>query len=106
MTINTLAADLVMDRTTLGRNILPLERDGLITVAKGSRDRRSRELRLTKAGAARFRTATKGWTQAQGQFAAAFRAGRTVDLRASFTPSRRPTSALPAQAQRGNPRPG
>jgi len=25
MTINTLAADLVMDRTTLGRNILPLE---------------------------------------------------------------------------------
>ena len=25
MTINTLAAELVMDRTTLGRNILPLE---------------------------------------------------------------------------------
>ena len=38
MTINTLAADLVMDRTTLGRNILPLERDGLITAEKGSRD--------------------------------------------------------------------
>src|SRR5215831_14657438 len=32
MTINALAADLVMDRTTLGRNILPLERDGLIRV--------------------------------------------------------------------------
>ena len=30
MTINSLAAELVMDRTTLGRNILPLERDGLI----------------------------------------------------------------------------
>ena len=30
MTINALAADMVMDRTTLGRNILPLERDGLI----------------------------------------------------------------------------
>ena len=41
MTINTLAADLVMDRTTLGRNILPLERDGLIAVEKGRRDRRS-----------------------------------------------------------------
>jgi len=50
MTINTLAAELVMDRTTLGRNILPLERDGLITVEKGNRDRRSKELRLTKAG--------------------------------------------------------
>jgi DNA-binding MarR family transcriptional regulator len=82
MTINTLAADLVMDRTTLGRNILPLERDGLITVEKGSRDRRSKELRLTKAGAARFRAATKGWTQAQRQFKAAFGAKRTVDLRA------------------------
>jgi DNA-binding MarR family transcriptional regulator len=65
-----------MDRTTLGRNILPLERDGLITVEKGSRDRRSKELRLTKAGAARFRAARKGWTQA------AFGAERTVDLRA------------------------
>jgi DNA-binding transcriptional ArsR family regulator len=37
MTINALAADLVMDRTTLGRNILPLERDGLISLeAAGS----------------------------------------------------------------------
>ena len=39
MTINALAADMVMDRTTLGRNILPLERDGLIAVERGRRDR-------------------------------------------------------------------
>jgi DNA-binding MarR family transcriptional regulator len=32
LTINALAEDMVMDRTTLGRNILPLERDGLIRV--------------------------------------------------------------------------
>ena len=32
LTINVLADDLVMDRTTLGRNIRPLERDGLISV--------------------------------------------------------------------------
>ena len=32
MTINALAAVLVMDRTTLGRNILPLQRDGLIEI--------------------------------------------------------------------------
>ena len=36
MTINALAADMVMDRTTLGRNILPLERDGLIAVERGA----------------------------------------------------------------------
>jgi DNA-binding MarR family transcriptional regulator len=81
-TINALAADMVMDRTTLGRNILPLERAGFIAVNKGSRDRRSKELRLTEAGAARFRAAVKGWEQAQEQFETAFGANRTVELRA------------------------
>lgn len=32
MTINALAAEMVMDRTSLGRNISPLERDGVIAV--------------------------------------------------------------------------
>ena len=81
MTINALAADMVMDRTTLGRNILPLERDGLIAIEKGRRDRRSKTLRLTEAGAARFRAAAKEWDQAQKQFEVAFGAQRTVDLR-------------------------
>jgi DNA-binding MarR family transcriptional regulator len=82
MTINALAADLVMDRTTLGRNLLPLERDGLIAVQRGKRDRRSKEVRLTQAGAARFRAGVNGWTRAQKQFTAAFGANRTVELRA------------------------
>ena len=50
MTINELAAELVMDRTTLGRNIRPLERDGLITITPGRSDRRIKELRLTERG--------------------------------------------------------
>src|ERR1700731_1560421 len=54
MTINTLARDLVMDRTTLGRNILPLEREGLIAIVTGNSDRRSKELHLTEAGADRL----------------------------------------------------
>ena len=66
MSINALAAELVMDRTTLGRNILPLQRDELISVRPGRIDRRSKELQLTKAGAARFRAASEGWRQAQG----------------------------------------
>ena len=82
MTINALAAEMVMDRTTLGRNILPLERDGLIVVEQGSRDRRSKELRVTEAGEARFRAGMKGWAQAQRQFEKAFGAKRTADLRA------------------------
>src|SRR4051795_13550731 len=50
MTINALAGLLVMDRTTLGRNILPLQRDGLIKIVVSAADRRRRELRLTDAG--------------------------------------------------------
>src|SRR5206468_10958316 len=82
MTINALAADLVMDRTTLGRNILPLQRDGLIAVVKGSTDRRSKELRMTEAGAESLRTAVKGWVEAQTQFEAVFGAKRAAGLRA------------------------
>jgi DNA-binding MarR family transcriptional regulator len=82
MTINALAAEMVMDRTTLGRNILPLERDCLVAVEQGSRDRRSKELRLTQAGEARFRAGMKGWLEAQRQFEKAFGAERTADMRA------------------------
>jgi len=81
MTINALAAAMVMDRTTLGRNVLPLERDGLIAVEQGSRDRRSKELRVTEAGEARFRAGVKGCVQAQRQFEKSFGAMRTADMR-------------------------
>ena len=82
MTINALAGELVMDRTTLGRNILPLQRDGLIAVGPGHSDRRSKELRLTAAGAARFRLALKAWQEAQAQFETGFGSRRAKELRA------------------------
>jgi DNA-binding MarR family transcriptional regulator len=82
MSINVLAAELVMDRTTLGRNILPLERDGLIAIVPGRIDRRSKELKLTKAGTARLRAASEAWRQAQARFEAAFGSKRAKDLRA------------------------
>jgi DNA-binding MarR family transcriptional regulator len=82
MTINALAAELVMDRTTLGRNILPLQRDGLIAVGPGPSDRRSKELRLTSSGDARFRGALKCWSEAQARFETAFGAKRAKELRA------------------------
>jgi len=81
MAINALAKRLVMDRTTLGRNILPLEREGLIAIVPGRTDRRSKELRLTDAGAARLRTARGGWTEAQTRFEATFGGQRAAGLR-------------------------
>ena len=59
LTINALAEDMLMDRTTLGRNILPLERDGLIRIEPAASDRRAKDLRLTKAGEKRFLAALK-----------------------------------------------
>ena len=81
MTINTLAAELVMDRTTLGRNILPLQRDGLISVEPLASDRRSKALHLTKAGDKRLEAARTGWVKAQACFESAFGGKRTSELR-------------------------
>ena len=80
--INALAAALVMDRTTLGRNILPLQRDRLVAIRPGRADLRSKEVHLTRAGAARFRAAAKDWRQAQTRFEAAFGGKRAKALRA------------------------
>jgi DNA-binding MarR family transcriptional regulator len=81
MTINALAAELVMDRTTLGRNIRPLQRDGLVVVGPGQSDRRSKALRLTPAGMSQFQAALKGWTKAQARFERTVGARRAKALR-------------------------
>src|SRR5260370_35084662 len=81
MSINALAAALVMDRTTLGRNILPLQRDGLVAIGPGRTDRRSKEVHLTKAGAARFRAAAKDWRETPTRFAAAVGGKQTKNMR-------------------------
>ncbi|MGE0257948.1 MAG: MarR family winged helix-turn-helix transcriptional regulator [Alphaproteobacteria bacterium] len=82
MTINTLAGLLVMDRTTLGRNILPLQRDGLIEVVASPADRRRRELRLTEAGLSKHEAALARWSLAQRRFETAFGSERAAALRA------------------------
>ena len=81
LTINVLAKDMVMDRTTLGRNILPLERDGLIRIAAMPSDARAKELHLTKAGEKRLQAARKGWAEAQAQFETTFGPKRAAALR-------------------------
>lgn len=81
MTINALAQDLVMDRTTLGRNIVPLQRRRLIVVRRGRDDGRSRELHLSKAGLARLDAAFNGWAKAQAQFEGTLGGDRASELR-------------------------
>ena len=81
LTINRLAEDMAMDRTTLGRNILPLERDGLIRIEAAANDRRAKELHLTAAGAKRHQAALKAWAEAQGRFEETFGPQRAAQLR-------------------------
>jgi DNA-binding MarR family transcriptional regulator len=81
LSINALAKELVMDRTTLGRNMLPLEREGLIEIVPSTTDRRTKELRLTKAGQERLRAAAPGWKEAQAKFEASFGRKRSAELR-------------------------
>jgi len=64
VTQSRLGAILVLDSTTLTRNLLPLERRGWIRRRPG-RDRRERRIALTPAGRAAFRRAVPAWNRAQ-----------------------------------------
>ena len=81
LTITTLAAEMVMDRTTLGRNIQPLQRSGLVAVVSGRRDHRSKELHLTETGLERLRAADAPWREAQQRFDGVFGVERASALR-------------------------
>jgi DNA-binding MarR family transcriptional regulator len=65
ISIGELAQKLVMDPTTLTRNLRPLERQGLVVVKPNRRDRRARSLQLTASGRKVFARAKPGWTRAQ-----------------------------------------
>jgi len=58
------AKALVMDRTTLTRNLRPLEKDGLIVVEPDI-DRRVRKVRLTGKGERTLKAALPLWRKAQ-----------------------------------------
>jgi DNA-binding MarR family transcriptional regulator len=65
-TINELAAILVMDRTTLTRNLKPLEREGWLKSEPGQ-DQRTRVISLTAHGEAALAKAFPLWKQAQSE---------------------------------------
>jgi DNA-binding MarR family transcriptional regulator len=81
LTINALADDMVMDRTTLGRAIKPLERDGLIRIGPAPSDRRAKQLHLTKVGERRLQASLEAWAKAQARFEAGFGAKNAGELR-------------------------
>ena len=66
ISVNQLADRIVMDRTTLTRNLKPLQRDGLITVRPGD-DLRVREVSLTAKGRKTLDRAYPLWERVQAR---------------------------------------
>ncbi len=64
LTISVLAEKLVMDRTTLTRNLKPLEKQKLIVITPGE-DRRTRSVQLSASGHETLASALPLWRQAQ-----------------------------------------
>src|SRR2546422_9699689 len=64
--LTRVAEVLVMDRTTLTRNLKPLESRGLLTIGADT-DRRRHVVRLTEQGLHALATALPYWRQAQEQ---------------------------------------
>jgi len=83
-TVAELAGALVTDRSAVGHNLRPLERDGLVALREGDDDRRRRHVVLTPAGQIRLRDALPRWQAAQDHFLAVFGDAAGAALRATL----------------------
>ncbi|WP_131112994.1 MarR family winged helix-turn-helix transcriptional regulator [Lichenihabitans psoromatis] len=79
--IQPLAQALVMDRSTLGHLVRPLEQRRLVSLTVSEQDRRSRLLVLTAEGRALLARARPLWAEAQSRFETTFGAAVASDLR-------------------------
>jgi DNA-binding MarR family transcriptional regulator len=66
ISVARLAKNLVMDRSTVARNLKPLERQGFVVTEAGA-DRRTRLTRLTDAGREKLIEAVPYWQNAQSR---------------------------------------
>ena len=67
VTVSKLAELMDLDRTTVARDLKPLERDGLLCLETCPDDGRVRHVRLTAEGRRRLKTARPLWRQAQAR---------------------------------------
>jgi DNA-binding MarR family transcriptional regulator len=82
VTMCELATAMVMDRSTLGHNLKPLERDDLVVLRLSADDRRKRYVELTKKGRAILLRSRRLWCVAEGRFEKIFGKQSAAELRA------------------------
>lgn len=68
VTMCNLAGAMIMDRSTLGHNLRPLQRDQLVVMRLAEDDRRRRYVALTPKGKAVLKRARSLWRRAEEQF--------------------------------------
>ena len=68
VSVNSLARHLDLDRTTMGKNLRPLERMRYVKVSPSPTDGRSRMITLTNSGGAALKAAAPLWRRAQAEF--------------------------------------
>lgn len=68
VSINKMAEQMALDRTTAGKNLRPLEKSGLIKVAPSASDGRMRVITLTREGFNALKKAVPLWRVAQKSF--------------------------------------
>jgi DNA-binding MarR family transcriptional regulator len=83
-TIQELAVNLVMDRSTLGHLLRPLLKRGLLKLDTAKADRRSRVIRLTAAGKSLLKEARPLWAKAEQRFERRIGAAPARALRAAL----------------------
>jgi DNA-binding MarR family transcriptional regulator len=83
--MGTLADRLLMDRTTLTRNIVPLEKAGLVRVARSADDARARVVLLSPSGERTIEAAYPRWEEAQSKVRRALGAQRFEGLRSQLS---------------------
>ncbi len=79
--MNQLSEYLVMDRSTLGHNLRPLLRRGLVLLQQDTDDGRTRRVILTAKGAAKLSEGRKLWQAAQKEYERTIGKGVAVKLR-------------------------
>jgi len=79
-TVNALADELGMDRSTLGHNLRPLERDGFVALEADPVDKRVRRVVVTPLGRAKREACRQLWAVAQSRFEEAFGVKRADEL--------------------------
>jgi DNA-binding MarR family transcriptional regulator len=79
--IQDLAQLLVMDRSTLGHLLRPLEKRDFVKLEVSEQDRRGRMVTLTQAGKAAVAKARPRWAAAQRRFESTFGKDAALELR-------------------------